>query len=108
MSTVTTTERIQRLNSVSEKRVVNPDTDLIGSLRDGQILPDELLSIAGLDLDLSAEQRATLSREEVASLFDNGIRFEAILEAGFALEIAAAATPSTSAAGISATMPATF
>ena len=90
MSTVTTTERIQRLNSVSERRVVNPDTDLIGSLRDGQILPDELLSIAGLDLDLSAEQRATLSREEVASLFDNGIRFEAILEAGFALEIAAA------------------
>ncbi|HWJ96833.1 MAG TPA: diiron oxygenase, partial [Acidimicrobiales bacterium] len=41
-------------------------------------------------LDLTPEQRRKLSREEVASMFDNGIRFEAVLEAGFALRIAQA------------------
>jgi hypothetical protein len=48
------------------------------------------LSVHGLRLDLTAEQKRTLSREEVASMFDNGIRFEAVLEAGFALRIAQA------------------
>ena len=43
--------------------------------------------MAGLDLDLTPEQRATLSREEVASIAANGVRFEAVLAAGFALEI---------------------
>ncbi|MFN8017520.1 MAG: diiron oxygenase [Acidimicrobiales bacterium] len=64
------------------------DQDLPGSVGDGQLVPDELLSVVGLGLDLTPEQKRTLSREEVASMFDNGIRFEAVLEAGFAMQIA--------------------
>ena len=79
--------RIERLSTLSLKRVIEPDEALTGSIGPGQVLPDELLSVAGLDLDLTAEQRATLSREEVASIAANGVRFEAVLAAGFALEI---------------------
>jgi hypothetical protein len=79
--------RIERLSSLSLKRLIEPDDALPGSIGPGQVLPDELLSVAGLDLDLTAEQRATLSREEVASIAANGVRFEAVLAAGFALEI---------------------
>lgn len=80
--------RVERLNRASQNRVIEPDADLPGSVGDGQVIPDELLSVAGLGLELTAEQRRVLSREEVASMFDNGIRFEAVLEAGFALQIA--------------------
>jgi hypothetical protein len=90
MSSAGVLERIERLSRVSEKRVIDPDVDLVGNVGDGQLLPDELLSVHGLGLDLTPEQRRKLSREEVASMFDNGIRFEAILEAGFALRIAQA------------------
>ena len=83
-------ERVERLNRASAKRVIDPDVDLLGNVGDGQLIPDELLSVHGLGLDLTPEQRRTLSREEVASMFDNGIRFEAVLEAGFALRIAQA------------------
>ena len=86
-SNTTVTERIERLNRASARRVIDPDVDVLGSVGDGQILPDELLSIHGLDLDLTPEQRRTLGREEVASVFDNGVRFEAVLEAGFALQV---------------------
>jgi hypothetical protein len=79
--------RIARLADVSGRRFVEPDAALPGAIGPGQILPDELLSIAGLDLELTAEQRAQLSREEVASIAANGIRFEAVLAAGFSLEI---------------------
>jgi hypothetical protein len=79
--------RIARLSEVSSRRVVEPDDALPGAIGPGQVLPDELLSIAGLDLDLTAEQRARLSREEVASIAANGIRFEAVLAAGFSMEI---------------------
>lgn len=88
MSSTAVADRIERLNRASQKRVIEPDVELAGAVGDGQILPDELLSVAGLDLDLTPEQRRTLSREEVASMFDNGIRFEAVLEAGFALQVA--------------------
>ena len=86
-SSAPVTERIERLNRASAKRVIDPDVELPGAVGDGQVLPDELLSIHGLDLDLTPEQRRTLGREEVASIFDNGIRFEAVLEAGFALQV---------------------
>lgn len=80
----TTTRRIERLNTASANRVLDPDVDVPGALDlDRQIIPDELLSIAGLDVDLTAEQRRTLAREEMASMFDNGFRFEAVLNAGF-------------------------
>jgi hypothetical protein len=81
------TERIERLNRISERRVIDPDAELPGSVGDGQLVPDELLSTHGLDIELSVEQKRVLSREETASILDAGIRFEAVLEAGFALQV---------------------
>src|SRR3954468_17746562 len=87
-ATKTIEDRIERLSAVSLKRVIEPDVDVPGHIGDGAILPPELLSIDGLDLDLTPEQLATLSREEVASIVESGIRFEAILIAGFSLDLA--------------------
>jgi hypothetical protein len=81
-------DRIERLNTASARRVIYPDEEITGHLGDGQVLPDELLSTAGLGLALSPEQKAKLAREEIASITDAGIRFEAVLTAGFALQIA--------------------
>ena len=83
-----TVDRVERLNRASLRRVIEPAVYLPGELGDGQLMPDELRSIAGLDLNLTAEQRRTLSREEVASMFSAGIRFEAVLEMGFARQVA--------------------
>jgi hypothetical protein len=83
----TTDERIERLSTASLKHVIEPDVEVPGSVGPGQVIPDELLSIAGLDLNLSPEQRAALSREEVASITDAGVRFEAVLAAGFSAVI---------------------
>jgi len=80
--------KVRRLSAASAKRIIEPDVDVPGHVGDGQLLPDELLSVAGLDLDLTPEQRRVLSREEVGSITNSGIAFEAVLEAGFALEIA--------------------
>ncbi len=88
MTSTTVDTRIRKLSTASERRVIDPDRDLPGHVGDGQLLPDELLSVADLNLDLTPEQRVTLSREEIASITDAGIRFEAVLEAGFALQIA--------------------
>src|SRR5204862_6133603 len=65
-----------------------PDLEVTGRLTKGQVLPDDLLSVAGLDLDLTRAQRATLAREEVASITRFGILFEAVLMAGFAYRLA--------------------
>ncbi len=81
-------DRIRKLNTASERRVIDPDRDVPGHVGDGQLLPDELLSVADLGFDLTPEQRITLSREEIASITEAGIRFEAVLEAGFALQVA--------------------
>lgn len=83
-------QRVERLNTASTKRVIDPDKDLPGRVADGQVLPDELLSVAGLGLDLTAEQKAALSREEIASIAEAGVRFEAVLTAGFALQVVTA------------------
>lgn len=83
-------ERIARLSRASAKRVIDPDRDLPGSLGEGQLIPDELLTVAGLDLDLTPEQRRVLSREEIASITDAGIRFESVLNAGFSMQIVGA------------------
>ena len=69
--TTLTDSRIERLSGLSRKRLIEPDEAFTGGIGPGQVLPDELLSIAGLDLDLTPEQRATLSREEVASIAAN-------------------------------------
>jgi len=81
-------DRIERLNTASARKVINPDTDVTGRIGEGQLLPDDLLSVAGLELALTPEQKVKLSREEIASITDAGIRFEAVLTAGFALQIA--------------------
>jgi P-aminobenzoate N-oxygenase AurF len=88
MAMTSADQRIEQLNAVSARRVIEPDVALPGALGEGRLLPDELLSIAGLDLELTPEQRARLSREEVASITQAGIRFEAVLTAGFGLVIA--------------------
>ncbi|MDQ1425835.1 MAG: hypothetical protein QOD72_3333 [Acidimicrobiaceae bacterium] len=88
--TTAVSDRVERLSRISAKRIIDPDVDLPGAVGDGQVLPDELLSVHGLDLDLTDDQKRTLSREEVASILDAGIRFEAVLEAGFAFRVATA------------------
>lgn len=82
-------ERIRRLSTVSSQRYLDPDEAVPGAPGAGQLLPDELLSLYGLpELDsLTAEQRILLSREEVASITEAGLRFEAVLMAAFALEL---------------------
>jgi hypothetical protein len=81
-------ERAARLSTASLRRVIEPETDLPwGELRPGQVLADELLSIEGLELELTAEQKAQLSREELASMLTTGLRFEAALMSGFGAEI---------------------
>jgi hypothetical protein len=86
--TTTIDERIDRLSKVSAKRVIEPDEAVVGHIGEGPVIPAELLSVAGLDLGLTPEQISKLAREEVASITESGVRFEAILTAGFAMDIA--------------------
>ena len=85
-----TEQKVARLSAAAARRVVEPDEEVQGGIGAGQLLPDQLLSVAGLGLQLTADQAVTLSREEVASITAAGIRFEAVLEAGFAAHIATA------------------
>ncbi|HUR49741.1 MAG TPA: diiron oxygenase [Acidimicrobiales bacterium] len=85
---VSAEERIRRLNAASLRRVVEPDTEVPGAVGQVQVLPDDLLSVADLGLDLTAEQRATLAREELASIVRFGILFEAVLMSGFSYQLA--------------------
>src|SRR3954471_23756387 len=80
--------RIARLSQVSAKRVIEPDVDVTGDFGPGQILPDDLLLTAGLDLELTAEQKQVLAREQVAAMLDGGIRLESVLLAGAGLLLA--------------------
>lgn len=82
------TLRIERLNKASVRKFIEPDAEVTGTFTQDQLVPDELLSVAGLDLDLTAEQRARLAREELASIFHAGIMFESTLIAGFAFQLA--------------------
>lgn len=79
--------RIRRLSSVSLKRVIEPDVEVAGALGPGQVLPDAMLSVAGLDLNLDSATKALLSRQELASVTNVGLRFEAVLMAGLSLWI---------------------
>jgi hypothetical protein len=74
----TTDDKVNRLIRASARKVIDPDLDIPGEIGPGQVLPDELLTIHGLDVALTAEQRARLSREEIASILDMGIRFESV------------------------------
>ncbi len=81
-------QRIEKLSAASLRRVIEPDTDVVGCVGPGMVLPHELLSVSDLDLELTEDQWTVLSREEVASVFDSGIRFESMLMAGFGLMLA--------------------
>ena len=67
--------RIERLSKASLRRVIEPDTEFTGALGGRQVVPDELLTVTGLGLGLTAEQRAVLAREELASVLRFGIIF---------------------------------
>ncbi|HZJ28188.1 MAG TPA: diiron oxygenase [Acidimicrobiia bacterium] len=83
------TARVVRLNRASSRRPIEPDTHLPwGTLGSGQVIADELLTVHGLDLRLTADQRCRLSREETAAMLTMGVRFEATLNAGFAQQVA--------------------
>jgi hypothetical protein len=93
MSVSAVEERVDRLSRASLKRVIDPDQELPGQVGGGQLMGDDLLSTAGIEgLDLTPEQKRILSREEIASIADAGVRFEAVLTAGFALQIVSAKT----------------
>lgn len=81
-------ERIGRLSTASLRRIVEPELELAGSVGPGMVLPRELLSVADLDLELSESDWVRLSREELASILDAGVRFEAVLTAGLGLFVA--------------------
>jgi len=72
-------QRITKLSTASLRRVLEPEELFDWRLGDGQVIPDELLSIHGLDVPLSSSQRAQLAREEVAAMLAMGIRFESVL-----------------------------
>ena len=90
MSNTTTARRVDKLSSASLNRIVEPDRDLPGGVGDAQLIADELLlSVAGLEPGgLSRDQMVTLSREVIAAIAHGGIAFEAVLMAGFSLQIA--------------------
>src|SRR5579859_5807995 len=85
-------ERIGRLSAASLRRVLEPDTEIQGAIGPGMVLPRDLLSISALGPEvtgaLTDEQWVTLSREEIASMLDAGVRFESLLMAGFGIMIA--------------------
>lgn len=90
MAKTAVSQRVERLNSASLARVIDPDKDLPGRLGDGRVLPpDLLLPTAGLDEGVLDDDRfATFSRLALASITTAGLEFEAILMAGFGLQIA--------------------
>jgi hypothetical protein len=82
-------QRVERLNTASVRRVIEPEERFDwAELGERQIIPDALLSIDPDEYGLTPEQRAKLSREEVASLLESGVRFETVLISAFALELA--------------------
>jgi predicted metal-dependent hydrolase len=81
-------QRIERLSAASLRRIIEPDTEVAGSVGPGMVLPRELLSVADLNLDLTEDQWVRLAREELASILDAGVRFESVLMAGFGLMLA--------------------
>src|SRR5580700_92638 len=83
-------KRIDRLSTASLKRILDPDIDVPGEVGDGQVLPDELVSLSFLPEvygTLTPEQKRILAREEFGSIVETGVRFESVLLAGFSIDI---------------------
>lgn len=84
-------QKVDRLNTASLRTVIEPEEAFdFAAIGAGQVLPDELLTVAGLDLDLTPAQKATLSREETAAMLATGVMFESVLNAGFSWQVATA------------------
>jgi len=82
-------QRVERLNTASIRRVIEPEEQFAwAELGQGRLIPDALLTIDPDEHQLTGEQRARLSREEVASLLEAGVRFESVLISAFAMELA--------------------
>src|SRR4029453_9322083 len=81
--------RVDKLNTASLARIIDPDKDMPGALGDGPVLPpDLLLPTAGLDEGvLDADAYTRFSRLALAAITTSGLPFEAILMAGFGLPI---------------------
>lgn len=79
--------RIERLSAVSAARVLDPDVAVPGEVGPGRVVPTELLTIAGLGIELDDGQLDRLAREELASVLLTGVRFESALTVGFSYEI---------------------
>src|SRR2546421_11115789 len=80
--------KVERLAAVSLRRTIEPDLEVTGEVGSGAVIPPDLLSVAGLGLELTADQLVRLAREEVASIVHAGIQFESILMAGFSFQLA--------------------
>lgn len=83
-------QRIGRLSTASLKRIIEPDVDVPGEVGDGQVLPDELITLSNVPEvfeRLTDEQKTVLAREEFASIVETGIRFESVLMVGFSFDI---------------------
>ncbi len=80
--------RIGRLSAASARRIIDPDLEVAGEFGAGPVTAPELLSVAGLGLALGADAQAVLAREELASITEASVRFEAGLMTGFTREIA--------------------
>jgi hypothetical protein len=81
--------RVDKLNTASLARVIEPAVELTGHIGEGRVLPDDLLHpVAGLDAALDDEQAVEFSRQALAAITRSGLQFEAILMAGFGIQIA--------------------
>jgi hypothetical protein len=90
-ATISDSRRVRALSGASLRRIIEPELELpFGTLSPGRVLPDDLLSIDGADVDLDDHGRTRLSREELAAMLGAGINFEAILDAVFSYRLAEA------------------
>lgn len=89
--TATPDTKVERLNTASLRKVIEPEETFdFSTMTTGQVIPDDLLTVAGLGLDLTPEQKARLSREETAAMLSTGVMFESVLNAGFSWQVATA------------------
>lgn len=63
---------------------------LSGRIGAGRVLPDAVLSVAGTGIPVDGQRAAELSRRVLAAVTDWQIRFEAIVQVGFARQVATA------------------
>jgi len=81
--------RVEKLNTASLSRIIDPDKDMPGALGHGAVLaPELLLPTAGLDEGVLDEAAYVhFSRLALGAITTSGLQFEAILMAGFGLHI---------------------